>query len=592
MTHDVFISYSHHDKSAADAVCAKLEQHGIRCWIAPRDVEPGTEWAGSIIHAISNSKIMVLVFSNSANNSPQIRKEVERAVNKGVIVVPLRIEDVVPTESLEYFMSNVHWLDALTPPLEKHLDHLAGTVKIMLERIESRDEPTPHPPVHEPSLEAPSEPITPSESISRDGMALAEIEVQSTTASTENESSRMPSEKSRASHSRKLRLPAGVLAGATLLIILLVVIYFARKTPPPPQFVHQYDLEHAFPFSSAVFSVAFSPDGHSLASGGTNASAEIWDVSTGTRLRTLEPFPGFVASVAFSPDGRWLASGTSNHTIKLWDLATGQLARTLPIPSSFADPSVAKQWLDAMNNTPKTPPASSPAKPPSFTLEPEEPVHNGPFGNQFVVLTLFLSSDYIDSVAFSPDSRWVASGSAKDNTVELWDAATGTLLRKLTGHTKSVTTVAFNPKGNLLASASADKIIKIWDPAAGKIVCTLSGHTDGVRGVAFSPDGRWLASASDDHTVKLWDVTACREIRTLSGHTESVHAVAFSPDGLWLASGGADQIVKLWNSSTGKEVATLKYNSKWIESIAFSPDGHTLATGNQGGQAVLWHRTN
>ena len=82
MTHDVFISYSHHDKSAADAVCAKLEQHGVRCWIAPRDVEPGAEWAGSIIHAISKTKIMVLVFSKSANDSPQIRKEVERAFFK------------------------------------------------------------------------------------------------------------------------------------------------------------------------------------------------------------------------------------------------------------------------------------------------------------------------------------------------------------------------------------------------------------------------------------------------------------------------------------------------------------------------------
>ena len=129
MAHDVFISYSHHDKAAADAVCAKLEQHQIRCWIAPRDVVPGIEWADSIINAISNTRIMVLVFSSNANDSPQIRKEVERAVHKGVIIVPLRIEDVVPTRSLEYFMSNVHWLDAITPPIEKHLDHLAGTVK-------------------------------------------------------------------------------------------------------------------------------------------------------------------------------------------------------------------------------------------------------------------------------------------------------------------------------------------------------------------------------------------------------------------------------------------------------------------------------
>ena len=139
MAHDVFISYSHHDKAAADAVCAKLEQHQIRCWIAPRDVVPGVEWADCIISAINNTRIMVLVFSANANDSPQIRKEVERAVNKGVIIVPVRIEDVVPTRALEYFMSNVHWLDAITPPIERHLDHLAGTVKMLIERADSGD---------------------------------------------------------------------------------------------------------------------------------------------------------------------------------------------------------------------------------------------------------------------------------------------------------------------------------------------------------------------------------------------------------------------------------------------------------------------
>jgi tetratricopeptide (TPR) repeat protein len=139
MAHDVFISYSHHDKAGADTVCAKLEQHQVRCWIAPRDVVPGAEWAESIIHALDHTRVMVLVFSSKANESPQIRKEVERAVNKGVIIVPLRIEDVVPTHALEYFMSDVHWLDALTPPLEKHLDHLAGTVKMLLERAGTGD---------------------------------------------------------------------------------------------------------------------------------------------------------------------------------------------------------------------------------------------------------------------------------------------------------------------------------------------------------------------------------------------------------------------------------------------------------------------
>jgi hypothetical protein len=129
MSHDVFISYSNKDKTVADAVCAKLEQNKVRCWIAPRDIDAGSEWGESIVHAINGSRAMVLVFSRSANESPQIRREVERAVNKGVIIVPFRIENVIPTKSLEYFMGAVHWLDALTPPIESHLDRLSEIVR-------------------------------------------------------------------------------------------------------------------------------------------------------------------------------------------------------------------------------------------------------------------------------------------------------------------------------------------------------------------------------------------------------------------------------------------------------------------------------
>jgi len=134
MAHDVFISYSSKNKTTADAVCAMLEIEGIRCWIAPRDVVPGMEWGECIIDAIQQARVMVLVFTADANASPQIRREVERAVNHGVAILPVRVEDVLPAKALEYFIGNVHWLDALTPPLEAHLKSLAGTIKMLLDR--------------------------------------------------------------------------------------------------------------------------------------------------------------------------------------------------------------------------------------------------------------------------------------------------------------------------------------------------------------------------------------------------------------------------------------------------------------------------
>lgn len=143
MAFDAFVSYSSGDKTAADATCAVLEGAGIRCWIAPRDIRAGEEYGAAIIEAIDHCRVMVLVFSSSANDSSQIHREIERAVAKGIPILPVRIEEVTPTRSMEYFLGGIHWLDALSPPLEKHLRQLAETVKAMLKTdADSHGRPT------------------------------------------------------------------------------------------------------------------------------------------------------------------------------------------------------------------------------------------------------------------------------------------------------------------------------------------------------------------------------------------------------------------------------------------------------------------
>jgi hypothetical protein len=131
---EIFISYSSEDKPVADAVCNNLESRGIRCWIAPRDILPGTNYQEAIIDAIDSSRIMVLIFSSHSNNSPHVIREITRAVSRGVVVIPFRIEDVPPSKSMEYLISVPHWLDAMTPPLEQHLEKLGKTVKVLLEQ--------------------------------------------------------------------------------------------------------------------------------------------------------------------------------------------------------------------------------------------------------------------------------------------------------------------------------------------------------------------------------------------------------------------------------------------------------------------------
>lgn len=134
MAREVFVSYSSKDRATAEAVREALERRALSCWMAPRDVQPGLEYGEGIIEGINRARVMVLVFSASANASPQIHREVERAVHKGLPIIPVRIEDVFPSRSLEYFLSSPHWFDAMGP-IEPHLPRLTEAVKAMLVRV-------------------------------------------------------------------------------------------------------------------------------------------------------------------------------------------------------------------------------------------------------------------------------------------------------------------------------------------------------------------------------------------------------------------------------------------------------------------------
>ena len=132
MAHDLFVSYSQPDREAAFALVQRLEARGVSVWIAPRDISPATDWATEIIDAISSARLMLLVFSGNSNESHQVRREVERAVHKQLPILPFRIEDVLPSKSLEYFLSTQHWMDAFPSPLEPHIDRLCDYLSTAL----------------------------------------------------------------------------------------------------------------------------------------------------------------------------------------------------------------------------------------------------------------------------------------------------------------------------------------------------------------------------------------------------------------------------------------------------------------------------
>jgi hypothetical protein len=147
MGREVFVSYSQPDYECAMELVERVEREGINCWIAPRDIAPSADWAAEIIDAIANSRVMILIFSASSNDSPQVRREVERAVHKQVSILPFRIQNVTPSKSLEYFLSSQHWLDAFNAPRDPHYARLCVHLRAHLGRAAAPDnastQPTP-----------------------------------------------------------------------------------------------------------------------------------------------------------------------------------------------------------------------------------------------------------------------------------------------------------------------------------------------------------------------------------------------------------------------------------------------------------------
>ncbi|MEA5464773.1 NB-ARC domain-containing protein [Leptothoe sp. PORK10 BA2] len=206
---------------------------------------------------------------------------------------------------------------------------------------------------------------------------------------------------------------------------------------------------------------------------------------------------------------------------------------------------------------------------------------------QFVKPALIYPFDVVNSVAFSPDGQWLASGS-RDGTLRLWNIEQRLCIHSFEGHTHSVSSVTFSPDGQWLASGSRDGTLRLWNIEQRLCVYSFEGHAHSVRSVTFSPDGQWLASGGGDNNLRLWDIQQRQCIHVFTGHTDWIHSVCFSPDGQRLASGSSDATIRLWDVKQQHCIHVFTGHTDWVWSISFSPDGQWLASGSRDNTIRLW----
>ncbi len=294
--------------------------------------------------------------------------------------------------------------------------------------------------------------------------------------------------------------------------------------------IHVWHLEprEIIAHEKEVWSLAFAPDGSSLASGADDHTVRLWNTANARERTVLKGHQSLVSAVAYSPDGKRIASGSFDSTIRLWDAGSRDQPATL-------------------------------------------------HGHDGRVRTL----------TFSPDGATLASA-GEDLGIRLWDVnASRELSPPLAGHTSSVFSLVFAPDGKTLYSGSTDETIRLWDRGATEARAVWQAD-DQVYSLAVSSDGKSLAAAHRGGTVSLWDVSGAKVRARWRAHASEVLSVTFSPDGLTLASTGNDKMVRIWDPVTTQPLLMLRGHEAPVHAATFSRDGTILATGSHDGRIKLW----
>ena len=614
MKRNVFISYSSHDKPIAEAICAKLEQDNIQCWIAPRDILPGIEFGEAIIEGIESCRIMVLVFSSSANESPQVRREVERALSKGNVIIPFRIENVLPTKAMEYALSNTHWLDAMSPPLEHHIAKLSNIICQLLGQLPSPFKPgvprktTIRKWLHitwvlviiigflfffsvkynwQAAFNSSNnfQTKTPSTIVIGDQIWAT----QNLDVSTFNNGDQIPEAKTNEEWIKagESKTPAWCYYGNDPAsgrkygkLYNWYVVSDPRGIAPDG-----FHVPSKTEFNSLITNCGGEGDkaySALIPSGSTKFNSLFGGSRMVTGLFLLQTNAAF-----WSSSEGYRGSGAAFHLIvdsekKMAKImyyynSMGFSIRCLKGPKVEDDNPVDK-YRRMIGKDPEGLSTTS-SRPSLDTISAEQTFT--PFTR---ARTLDGHKGAVFALAFSSDGRQIGSGSW-DHTAKLWNVIDGTCLRTFIGHNDKVTAVSYADQAGLFITGCNDGTIKIWDVASGKCVKSFQAHSKSVRSIHVYGDK--ILSCGEDDLLKFWDLSSEENRDSVSLGLTMAFSCAISYRSNLIAIVGSRPIIQIRNLNTGEQLQHLGEHDS-VLSVGFLPDGKSLMSGSGDGSLRLW----